>query len=292
MRPPEEIDATEMPKEWSGIIPTETFINEAKRIANEGKKQGITLRIMGGVAIRIHSIDFEDFARKLGRLGEPAEQEFTDIDFMAYRKQRKSMPDFFKVFGYSKRKTTLSSAASERQIYFHPKGWFYIDVFYDALKMNHDINFRGRLELDSPTITPTDLLLEKLQIVQFSEKDLKDTLVLLRAHEAGETEKETINAKHIAKLLAVDWGFWYTVTNNLSGIREIASKHKALTNTHRKDIISKIDTIRNYIDNEPKSLSWKSRAILGSKKKWYRPVETTDSVAGFGIWRMRKIFRE
>jgi hypothetical protein len=80
---------------------------------------------MGGVAIRLHSLDFEDFTKKLGWLGGLNEQEFTDIDFMACRKQRSQMPDLFKTFGYTKRRATLSTAASERQIYFHPNGWFY-----------------------------------------------------------------------------------------------------------------------------------------------------------------------
>ena len=288
----EELGRAELPGEWGGIVPTEVFINEAKRIVDEGKRLGIILRIMGGVAIRLHSLEFEDFAKKLGRLGGPTEQEFTDIDFMAYRSQRKQMPGLFKTFGYSKRRATLSTATSERQIYFHPKGWFYVDVFFDILKMNHDINFRGRLELDCPAITPTDLLLEKLQIVQFAEKDLQDTLVLLRAHDISEDEKEAINAKHIAKLLSRDWGFWYTVTSNLRGIRDLISQYKALTAEDQLDIVSKVNKVLEYINNEAKSFSWKCRSVIGNKKQWYRPVETTETVAGFGIWRLREIFTE
>lgn len=287
-----ELGGAEFHREWNGIIPTEVFIDEAKRIADEGKRLGIILRIMGGVAIRLHSLDFEDFARKLGRLGGPTEQEFTDIDFMAYRNQRRQMLDLFKTFGYTKRRATLSTAASERQIYFHPNGWFYVDVFFDILKMNHDINFRGRLELDYPTITPTDLLLEKLQIVQFAEKDLQDTLVLLRAHDLGEDEREAINAKHIAELLAKDWGFWYTVTSNLRGIRDLVSQYKALTEGDQLDIVSKVNKVLECINNEAKSFSWKCRSVIGNKKQWYRPVETTETVAGFGIWRLREIFLE
>lgn len=288
----EEANVAASPGERRGIVSTEVFINEAKRIAEEGNRRGIFLRIMGGVAIRLHSLDFEAFARKLGRLGGSTEQEFTDIDFMAYRKQRKQMPTIFKTFGYTKRRTTLSSAASERQIYFHPKGWFYVDVFFDLLKMNHDISFRGRLELDYPTITPTDLLLEKLQIVQFAEKDLQDTLVLLRAHAISEDEGEAINAKHIAGLLAENWGFWYTGTSNLKGIKSLASHYSALTEEDRRDIVSKVNKVLECINDEPKSFSWKCRSLLGGKKKWYRPVETTETVAGFGIWRLREIFRE
>jgi len=278
----------ELPEDWGGMVPTRIFIDEAKRIAEEGEKRRIVLRIMGGVAIRIHSLEFESFARKLGRLAEQGEQEFTDLDFMAYRSQRKQMQEFFKIFGYSKRPATLSTAATERQIYFHPKGWFHIDVFFDVLKMNHDINFVGRLELDYPTITPTDLLLEKLQIVQFTEKDLKDSLVLLRAHKVGGEEKETINMKHTAEMLSKDWGFWYTVTTNLNGIKNFTAQSGVLNDEDKANVTIKIDRVLEFIEKEPKSFGWKRRAIIGNKMKWYRPVETTETIGEFGIWRLRE----
>jgi len=50
------------------------------------------------------------------------------------------------------------------------------------LAANHLIDFRGRLDLDLPTTSLADFLLDKLQIISFSEKDLKDTLPLLGAH--------------------------------------------------------------------------------------------------------------
>jgi hypothetical protein len=63
-----------------------------------------------------------------------------------------------------------------------------VDVFFDKLLVaNHPIDFKGRLELDYPTITVTDMLLEKIQMWEaFSVKDLKDCLLLLKAHSIGE----------------------------------------------------------------------------------------------------------
>lgn len=60
----------DMPPEWGGIIPTEVFIDEGKRLVDEAAKREIALRLLGGVAIRIHCLEFLDFARKLVRLGE------------------------------------------------------------------------------------------------------------------------------------------------------------------------------------------------------------------------------
>ncbi len=294
-----------LPEEWGGIVPTRVFIDEAIRIVEEAEKEGLIIRIIGGLAIRIHSMDFEDFARDIGRYGDPSkkQQEYSDIDFMSYEKHRKKLTKFLiKKLGYIKRRATLSSAASVRQIYFHKDGWFYIDVFYDKLMVaNHPIDFRGRLELDKPTVPLTELLLEKIQMWEaFSEKDLKDTLILLRAHDISDKdERETINGKYIAKLLAKDWGFWYTATTNLKNIKRIIAnldKYSKDVNIDpskisREDIdviIERIDKLLKMIDDEPKTFGWKMRAKIGTRKKWYNPVERPDTVGGFGIWEALK----
>jgi hypothetical protein len=196
-------------------------LEEGKRLVDEATKRGIPIRLLGGVAIRFHCLEFIEFAKKLVRLGE-GQQEYTDLDYMSYSKYRDKMKDFFKEMGYEKRPTTMSTAATQRQIYFHPKGWFFVDVFFDKLlAANHPLDFRGRLDLDTPTVTPTDLLLEKIQIVFPGEKDVKDTVLLVVSHQISlQEEKNKINAKFISELLASDWGFWYTVTTNLNGLKQ------------------------------------------------------------------------
>jgi len=286
----EEERPIEMPAEWGGIVPTQVFLDEGRRLADEASKRGIPLKLLGGVAIRIHCSEFMDFANKLVRLGQ-GQQEYTDLDFMSLMKYRKNeMRDFFHEMGYEKRPTTMSMAATQRHIYFHPKGWFYADVFYDKLlAANHPLDFRGRLELDSPTVTPTDLLLEKVQIVFPAEKDVKDMILLLHAHEiALQEEKNKINAGFIATKLASDWGFWYTVTTNLKGLKLHANDAENLTETEKRDLESKIDRLLGAIEDQPKSSGWKMRSVMGTKRKWYNPVETAQTVGEFGIWRLRE----
>jgi len=290
----------ELPEEWEGIVPTEVFIKEAEKLVEEAEKKGITLRIMGGLGIMVHSRDFRDFAAKLGRTGAGVVkgQEYTDIDFMSYGKQRNKVKEFFRVLGYAKRRATLSSAASNRQIYYHQKGWFYIDAFFDKLIVaNHPIDFRGRLELDYPTIAVTDMLLEKIQMWEaFSAKDLKDCLLLFRAHDVEEKgEKKAIDSSYIAKLLAKDWGFWYTATANLNKLKKFISEMdklgpeieidpKKIGKRDRQEIAGKIEALLERVDKEPKSFGWKMRAKVGTKKRWYEPVERPETVGGFGIW--------
>ena len=279
----------EMPDEWKGIIPTQVFLDEGRRLVEEATKRGVPIRLLGGVAIRMHCVELLDFAKKLQRLGE-GQQEYTDLDFMSYAKYRNKMKEFFNEMGYDKRPTTMSSAATQRQIYFHPKGWFTVDVFFDKLlAANHPLDFRNRLELDAPTVTPTDLLLEKLQIVFPSEKDVKDSILIFRAHEISESEENNrINAKAVSELLAADWGFWYTVTTNLNGLKGYVAEFELIDETEKKDVTAKIDTLFSAIEKVPKTSGWKMRSIMGTKKKWYNPVETTQTVGEFGLWRLRE----
>jgi hypothetical protein len=280
----------EMPPEWGGVIPTQVFLDEGKRIVDEAAKVEVPLRLLGGVAIRYHCMEYMEFAKKLGRQVGEGEQEYTDLDLICYMKHRDKTKKLFEALGYSRRKTTLSTSATQRQIYFHPKGWFHVDVFFDKLlAANHPIDFRKRLELDSPTVTPADLLLEKAQIVFPGEKDVKDTMLLLRAHQIAEQEEENkVNGKFIAQLLSSDWGFWYTLTTNLRRLKEYSTTLEALSADDRQDLSSKADRLLKMVDEEPKSTGWRMRSAIGTKKQWYNPVETTQTVGEFGLWKLKE----
>src|SRR5712691_698212 len=278
----------EMPAEWGGKVPTQVFIDEALTILKAASEAKVALKMLGGLAIKIHSLNEEEFANRLGRSAEPG-QEYSDIDFATYYKSREGVKRVMEALGCSKRPSTMSTSVSQRQIYFHSKGWFYIDVFWDKLKAaNHPINFRGRLEVDPVSIPLSDLLLEKLQIVSFSRKDMIDTLLLLKAHTvAAKEELETISTDRVAHVLSGDWGFWYTVTTNLQGIGEHVKEMSVLSSQEASDLSSKVEKLLYAANSVPKSLRWRLRAIVGPRRKWYNPVETEETVGEFGIWRLR-----
>jgi hypothetical protein len=276
-----------MPPDWGGKVPTQVFIDEALKILRAASEAKVALKMLGGLAIKIHSLNEEEFANRLGRSAEPG-QEYSDVDFATYYKSREGVRRVMESLGYSKRPSTMSTSASQRQIYFHPKGWFYIDVFWDKLKAaNHPISFRGRLEIDPVSIPLADLLLEKLQIISFSQKDMIDTLLLLRAHTVEGKELETVSTDRVARVLSGDWGFWYTVTTNLHGIGEHVKEMSVLSSQEASDLSSKVEKLLYVANSVPKSLRWKLRAIPGSRRKWYNPVETEETVGEFGIWRLR-----
>jgi hypothetical protein len=128
-----------------------------------------------------------------------------------------------------------------------------------------------------------DLILEKTQIVKINEKDIKDVIILLREHDISDSENDIINGKYIAELLAKDWGFYHTVTTNLKLIKDqFLEKWKHILSTEdRTNIATKINTLVDKIEREPKSIGWKIRASAGTKKKWYRDVEEIEAKGEF-----------
>ncbi|MEM4474312.1 MAG: hypothetical protein QXY75_04995 [Candidatus Bathyarchaeia archaeon] len=262
-RLPSEIPIEEYP-------PPSVFIDEALACVEDAAKEGIILRIMGGMGIYLHSQKQKQLWERLSRLGEKV---FTDIDFASYGKYRVKVFDFFKKRGYEVDKRLFMHYGVKRQIYFGGKVPM-IEVFFDKLEMNHTINFDGRLEADYPTIPLAELLLQKMQIVRINEKDIKDTIVLLLDHDVGETDSETINLKALTRAgLISDWGFYYTVTTNLQKVKEYVLNATILEENDKSIIKERIDKILHYIEKQPKTLSWKLRARIGTKKQWYNDVE-------------------
>jgi len=250
----------------------EIFISEAHRLTEEAQKQGLVLRVMGAFAVRNYFPEYVDLYNKMKRLGD---RVFTDIDFAAYGKHRGKLVPFFESQGYSFDKDTMMYFGQERHIYFSDNYFErvpMIDVFFDKLDMNHCVNYSGRLELDPYSVSMTDLLLQKLQIVQMNDKDFKDGMLMILASPLGERDDRMVNLRYIAKLMAEDWGFYYTSTQNLEKIKNYTAKVDALNDEQRGVIAAKADQIRKAIEDESKGFMWKMRAKTGTKKIWYKEV--------------------
>jgi len=112
-----------------------------------------------------------------------------------------------------------------------------------------------------------------MQIVQINEKDLIDTVMLLREHPVGDRDDETVNAALIAKILGNDWGFWRTVTGNLKILDDRLDQYDALSAEDGQVVHARIHQLQEIIEAVPKTIKWKARARIGEKMKWYKSVE-------------------
>jgi hypothetical protein len=268
-------------------LPPEEFVKETIEIIKKAQEKGIIIRILGALAVYIHSShDNEalELFNKLKRL--EGGLIFTDLDLIAYSKQRKEIMDFFeKTLGFKCDPYVKALFGGRRLIYYHPKNLYHVDIFFDKLEFSHDIYFgekpgAGSLELDFPTISLAHIVLEKLQIHKINWKDLVDLAVLFKAHklcgEIGEKNKECIDEEVIASILCDDWGFWYDAVNNLNKLKQIldnAVKEGKINSEIANIIQTRIDKLLNYIDSKPKTKNWIKRSKIGTSKPWYREVE-------------------
>lgn len=240
---------------------------EGRRIVEEGKKRDLHLRLLGAIAFQTHCPKFSFLTTRLNRV-------LSDVDFAAYGKERDRITKMMRELGYADQPMVTALWGDRRTIWDNASNGMHVDIFFDKLEMNHDVTFEKRLDIDPITISLADMLLEKMQIVHINEKDIVDTTMLLREHEIGEANPESIDALYIAKLLQSDWGFYYTFTTNLNKVRERLPAYQELSDEDRADVVSKIEKLQKIIEDSPKSMGWKVRARVGpSKKKWYRDVE-------------------
>jgi hypothetical protein len=249
------------------------YLEEAEAIIQAAEQRGVQLRLLGAIAVIRHCPEFI-------WLHEATHRELTDIDFAAYSKQQREINELLTGLGYAPKGGGGAGVTMEvwtgREIYIDPRGQRHsVDVFYDKLDFCHPVEFKGRLDLDSPTIPLSDIVLEKLQIVEINEKDLKDLMILFLEHPVsadGGAGREQIDGDYIAKRFSGDWGFYYTANLNFDKILGFLPRYEAFTSEYRETIAGRIAELREAIERKPKSAAWKMRARIGPRKKWYRDV--------------------
>ena len=264
-------------KEWRD----EKLVEDALVIVERGRASGIVLRLLGAVAVGVHVKAFRALYQRLARLG--GDRRFTDIDLISYRVQGSRVHRLLtKELGYNIDRRFAAYFGDQRFLYHHPEGAYDVDIFFDNLEFSHTIHLgsrpsKGRLELDYPTLSLADLVLEKVQIHELNEKDVKDLVALLREHSLSTNEEqEKVNLDYIAKALADDWGFWYDAKANLNSVVAFAKKYAEqgrMSQDDFSDVEAKINTILEHVDAEPKTEGWKRRARIGTARKWWRDVE-------------------
>ena len=245
------------------------FFTERTRILDalaQPENKHMVLRLIGALAFRTHCPQFGYIQDSLGRV-------FTDIDFASYRTYFKDILRLLSELGYQDDKM-VTRLFGEFRLLFHDTVYGrHIDIFFEKLDFSHVLPLKGRLEAEALTLPLAELLLEKMQIALINEKDLIDTIMLLREHPIGDTDVETINSRIVVGLCATDWGFWRTVTGNLKLTDTYLENYPQLTAEDRQVVRQRITDLVMRIEAAPKSSRWKLRSKIGERVKWYKDVE-------------------
>jgi hypothetical protein len=256
MAQPEAEDAPEM-------------VDEARRLIDLGRERDIVLRLLGGLAIRLLTPDLPPRTR----VGQ-------DLDFGSVKSSRKPLTEMLAEQGYAADRN-FNALYGDKQLYFtHGEHGHAVDVMIDRLHMCHTVVFAERATLLPYTLSPVDLLLSKLQIIELNEKDLDDCLRLLvtfdLAASGGDGRGDVIDLRVIASLVGDDWGWWKTVSLNLERIgAALADGAPPAVAGGRLDPRAALETLARTLQETPKTRRWKLRSRIGERKRWYELPEET-----------------
>jgi hypothetical protein len=242
--------------------PLKDMPSEAARIIDHATFENVQLRLMGGLAVRMHcsSLSFCD-------------RPYSDIDLVGLSSQSPKIEALFLELGYTPDKEFNVLHGGQRLKFEDRVNNRHVEVFLDKFRMDQTLDFRGRLGIHPYTISLSDLFVTKAQVVKMDEKDFHDLFSLFRDNKIGVDDREgVINARYVAKLCAHDWGLYHTILRNLDRMPEFYD-HFKLDKMERESMDRRLWILKLMIVEEPKGPIWQARDRLGERLPYYDEVE-------------------
>lgn len=233
---------------------------EAQRLAAKIKDADLNVKLLGGLAIWLHSPS----ARQ-----PPLQRQYGDLDFIGPKKEMTKFIHLMLDSGYIEDKRFNALHGASRLILIDQANQRPVDVLIDVFKMCHEIDLSKRLTSNSPTISLADLLLTKLQVTKLTHKDVADIAALLLDQDF---DSDGIDIEYIVRTLGNDWGFEHTVNNTFDNIPIHLSEFQ-LSPAQKNHIVTKIEQLRSEIAVGKKSIGYKIREKIGEKIPWAEEPE-------------------
>lgn len=243
------------------------IVSEGARLVDLATAAGLTMRLLGGVAVRLISPSAAQ---------PPLARSYGDLDFALARKDGRAIRDVLEHAGYTGERRFNALHGDKRLLYVDEARDRKLDIFLGAFRMCHMLDLEGRLLPGLRTLTPSDLLLTKLQIVQLNNKDAQDALAILADHALADHAEpgqagDVIDVGYVATLCGHDWGWYTTVTDNLTRVAQIGAGLGPSEAVARAT--ERVTEMRSALEQAPKSLSWRMRSAVGRKVAWYEEPE-------------------
>jgi hypothetical protein len=237
-------------------------VSETRRILRAADQRAVPIRAMGGIGVAL-------IAPSIGYLEPP--RVYHDID-LAAPSGTPAVSDVLADLGYEPARRFNTLNGSDRLL-FHDGEGRRIDVFIDTLRMCHTLRFGERLGLHPMTLSPADLLLSKLQIVELTSRDALDAAALLADHQLTESGAAGIGLERVRQICCDDWGWWRTVDGNLSSLAERWLAGRSAADGDGRQVIgtalARAAELRDGLASWPKSARWKMRSVIGERMRWY-----------------------
>lgn len=245
----------------AGGMPRADLEEEGARVLDAAEAAGVVLRALGGVAVKMICP-----SARVPPLARP----YKDLDLVSRRGETGRVTDLLISLGYEP-DLEFNALHGHKQLYFwDPRNGRQLDVFVDRIELSHELDVGDRLEATARTISPADLLLTKLQVVEVNEKDLMDACALLADLSIS---PDGIDPERITSVLSDDWGWWRTATRTLETVTRYAGRLDGFEK--RDEVLGAARQLQTDIDDAPKSARWRLRSIVGERVRWYELPEET-----------------
>jgi hypothetical protein len=245
--------------------PTSKAEAAALALVEKGRENKLILRAMGEVAIRLRS---PAAGRRIPQSPETADM----IEFAVRGNQTRQIERLLVGEGFVPNTRFNTLQGSQRMRFAHPETSLFVEIFLDTLISYHRLEFSQRLHLDEHTLPLADLLLARLLNVEATDADLH--LICCLFHDAdlgGPGQSAAIDTTRVVDLCADDWGWYKTVTTNLTRCAEAAPA--VLSPEESETAVKRIKRLHQMLEEAPKSLRWRTRARVGESRRWYEEVD-------------------
>lgn len=227
---------------------------EARGILADAERDGVRVKLLGGIAILLGLGDRFDaaFARP-----------YRDIDLFCHRKDGRKLEALLAARGWAPASEFNALGGGRRLLFHDPQSEAQVDVFVGEFQMCHELPLADGLDRPGPSLPATDLVMTKLQIVELNAKDRSDLYALLSGGE--------IEPARLAEVTSRDWGVHHTFELNLAKLREgiAAGEGPAAAGPA-------VDALLAAMEEAPKSRGWRMRAKVGERKRWYELPEEVE----------------
>lgn len=226
---------------------TGELVQLGKELVNDAAARGITLRMIGGVAIYARCPSIETNPR--------LQRANADLDFVVDENDWTRVGDVIAARGFSKKE----ERAGEQHF---AQDDVTIEISHPHFREDFDLDFSSRLQVVPLTLPLVDLLLMKLARKKFQDKDIQDAAALLVDHRVtgGGDEAEEINREYLHQVANKDYRLWKTVFDNTVTLEQVFDKY--LEPEEAQLAWRRTELLQEVLDGSSHSLGWWAGRVL------------------------------
>ncbi len=239
------------------------LVERAKRIVADAEGKGIHARLLGGLALYLLAPSAQSHVA--------LRRAYKDVDLVVPRQEGGKLTLILADAGFAPDRRFNALHGETRLLYAdRDDPGLQVDVFVGVFEQCHKLDLLVGAERMAYTITPSQLLLTKLQIVQLNEKDLKDLVTMFLDWSLGEDDKG-LNRTTLSRVFGHDWGLFTTASDNLDQVDKHAGDY--LSDAELTTVSEHSQAMRTLMASVPKSLRFRMREKIGRKLPWYDTPE-------------------